>query len=249
MTKVISVTGKGGVGKTTFSSLLIKFLTQKRQKVILAVDADPNSTLGETLGVKVENTIGNLREDLLKEKDNLPAAISKQEHVDYQIKSALVEDSKFDLIAMGRSEGPGCYCYINSILRNFLDNISSNYEYVIIDNEAGMEHLSRRTTLKMDNLYIIAEPNFIGVKTAVRIRDLAEEMDIKIGKYELVINQVKNGISDELHQYIKDSGFTDYHKLPYDNSIDEFLLKNNSILELSDTNNLYKSLLKIVENI
>lgn len=247
MTKIISVTGKGGVGKTTFSALLIKFLTEKKNKVVLAVDADPNSTLGINLGVKVETTIGNLREDLLREKDNLPAAISKQDHVNYQIQSAVVEEDKFDLITMGRSEGPGCYCYINSILRNFLDNISTKYEYVVIDNEAGMEHLSRRTTLKMDQLFIISEPTQIGVTTAGRILTLAREMDIKIGDYSLIINRVKNGLGEELKKSIEALEFSGYYLLPYEQQIEEILLKNTSILELPDDSAYYKKILEIGE--
>ena len=249
MTKIISVTGKGGVGKSTFSSLLIKYLTEKRNKVVLAVDADPNSTLGINLGLEVEDTIGSLREELLKEKDNLPAGISKQDHVNYQIRSALAEADKFDLITMGRQEGPGCYCYINSILRNFLDTISSKYEYVVIDNEAGMEHLSRRTTLKMDNLFIISEPTMIGVKTAERILKLAEEMDIKISNHDLVINQLRNGMSEELKNYISEHNFKEFHTLPYDSKVEELLLHNKSLLDLPDSNKLYDSVSKICEKI
>ena len=242
MKKIISITGKGGVGKTTFSALLIKYLTQERKKVILAVDADPNSTLGENLGIEIDQTIGNVREDLLKEKDKLPAGISKQDYVDYQIHSAILEDDKFDLITMGRSEGPGCYCYINSILRNFIDNIASKYEYVIIDNEAGMEHLSRRTTLKMDRLFIISEPTLIGVRTADRIQNLAREMEIKIGKYDLIINRLKNGVSSELHEFIKSMNFNEYFQLPYDEQVETLLLNKKSILDLSDNSNLYQKI-------
>ncbi|UCH89024.1 MAG: AAA family ATPase [Thermoplasmata archaeon] len=245
MTKIISVTGKGGVGKSTFSSLILKYLTQNRKKVVLAVDADSNSTLGEMLGVKVESTIGDVREEMLKEKDNLPAGISKQEYVDYQIQSAVSEEDKFDLITMGRPEGPGCYCYINSILRTFIDNISSKYEYVIIDNEAGMEHLSRRTTLKMDSLFIISEPTLIGIKTADRIRNLAFEMDIKIGNYELVINRAQNGLDAELEKLLTELEFSKYHLLPYDPALEQLLIKNVSILDLPDNSKLYKKILEI----
>jgi CO dehydrogenase maturation factor len=249
MTKIISITGKGGVGKSTFTSLLLKYMTQNRKQVVLAVDADPNSTLGDILGVNVESTIGNLREDLLKEKDNLPAGISKQDYVNYQIQSAVLEEDKYDLITMGRQEGPGCYCYINSILRTFLDNISTKYEYVIIDNEAGMEHLSRRTTMKMDVLFIISEPTLIGVKTADRIRALANEMDIKIGRYELIINRSTNGISKELEDLIKKLEFSNYHIIPFDSNIEQLMINNKPIFEISDSSKAYKKLLEIGKNI
>jgi len=150
----IAITGKGGTGKTTFASLLVKHLSTK-SATVLAVDADPNSNLDARLGMHVEQTIGDLREDLLKE--HFPAGVAKSELIEYQIRLALVEGDTFDLIAMGRPEGPGCYCYINNVLRDVLDRLSVNYDYVVIDNEAGMEHLSRRTTRDVDVLFIMSD--------------------------------------------------------------------------------------------
>jgi CO dehydrogenase maturation factor len=249
MTRIISITGKGGVGKSTFSSMLIKYLTTEKNKVVLAVDADPNSTLADMLKVPVESTIGDLREELLKEKDNIPAGISKQEHVNYQIQSAVTEDEKFDLITMGRPEGPGCYCYINSILRNFIDNISSKYEYVVIDNEAGMEHLSRRTTLKMDNLFIISEPTRIGIKTAGRIRQLAFDMGIEISNYELIVNRLRDELPDELKEIITEQEFDKHHLLPYDTAIEDLMLEGKSLLELSSSSDIYSRIKEIGKNL
>jgi CO dehydrogenase maturation factor len=157
--QTIAITGKGGTGKTTFASLLVKHLSANN-KAILAVDADPNSNLDMRLGLRVQQTIGDLREDLLKK--SFPAGIAKNELVEYQIRLALVEGDTFDLIAMGRPEGPGCYCYINNVLRDVLDRLSVNYDYVVIDNEAGMEHLSRRTTRNVDVLFIISDVTALG---------------------------------------------------------------------------------------
>jgi len=137
----IAIAGKGGVGKSTIAALLVRALHERTGKIIMAVDADPNSNLGEKLGIKVERTIGDIREDIMKRADDIPVGQSKQEYVRYQMRLALVEGEGFDLLSMGRPEGRGCYCYINNILRTFLDLAMDDYEYVVIDNEAGMEHL------------------------------------------------------------------------------------------------------------
>ena len=163
MTKIIAIAGKGGVGKSTFSTLIIKNLIEKVDNLILAVDADSNSTLGQMLGVNVEQSIGDLREVFLKEKDNIPQGMSKHEYVKYELQLAMTEGDKFDLITMGRPEGPGCYCAINNILRTYMDALADKYQYIVIDNEAGMEHLSRRTTKAMDKFFIVSDFTSIGI--------------------------------------------------------------------------------------
>jgi CO dehydrogenase maturation factor len=175
---IIGVAGKGGVGKSTVSSLLIRNITNKKDSVILAVDADSNSTLCQMLGVDIEQTVGDLREELVKDVDNIPQGMSKFEYVQYQLRLAMAEGDKFDLITMGRPEGPGCYCYINNILRTYMDALVDKYNYIIIDNEAGMEHLSRRTTREMDKFFVVTDFTPIGFETAERIRDLSQDMDI-----------------------------------------------------------------------
>ncbi|MBM4237398.1 MAG: carbon monoxide dehydrogenase, partial [Euryarchaeota archaeon] len=195
MTITIAVAGKGGVGKSTISALLVMALAERSGEVVLAVDADPNSNLGDKLGVKVGKTLGDLREDLLRKADEIPAGTSKQEFVKYQIQLAMVEGSSFDLLTMGRPEGPGCYCYINNILRVFLDTLIDEYEFVIIDNEAGMEHLSRRTTRKMDALFLVSDATKVGIETAVRLHGLAREMKIQVGRTMLIVNKA----AGELH--------------------------------------------------
>ncbi len=187
MTFVIAVAGKGGVGKSTVSALLVRVLADKTQSPILAVDADPNSNLGELLGTHVERTIGDIREDLLKQAEQ-SSGTSKHELVRYQVRMAMVEGEKFDLLTMGRPEGRGCYCYINNVLRTFLDEIMDDYPYVVIDNEAGMEHLSRRTCRRMDVLLVVSDPTKVGIESATRILNLAKSMEVEVRSSLLVIN-------------------------------------------------------------
>ncbi len=233
MAFTIGVTGKGGVGKTTFTALLIKSIIQRKLGVVLAVDADPNHNLNEKLGVEVGNTIGKLREQIVKDVNSIPISMSKQEYVEYQIQMALTEAKDFDLLIMGRQEGPGCYCYINNILRTYIDTLSNNYDYIIIDNEAGMEHLSRRTTKHNDILFIITDASKIGIETAGRIKELAKEMELKIGKEFLVINRAPNDLPEILNDTAYRYGFNDVLKVPYDDIIERCNIEGRSLLELS----------------
>ena len=235
----IAVAGKGGVGKSTIAALLIRALHEKTGKVIMAVDADPNSNLGEKLGIKVERTIGDLREDILKKADEVPVGQSKQDFVRFQMQLATVEGSSFDLLTMGRPEGPGCYCFINNILRTFLDLAMDKYDHVVIDNEAGMEHLSRRTTKRMDAFLVISDDTKIGVETAVRILKLAQDMGIEVGFPTLVLNKV----SEDVHQIVKgivqESPFEHVVVLPYDRDVERASIEGRSVLEIADMNPFY----------
>lgn len=232
MAYTIAVAGKGGVGKTTFSALAIKYFAEKK-RTILCVDADPNANLNEKLGVNVEKTIGELREELLKNVDDLPAGISKQEHVEYQIRTALIEGDKYDMIVMGRQEGKGCYCYINQMLRTFLDNLAEKYDNVVMDNEAGMEHLSRRTTRNVDVLFIISDNTKQGILTAIRIKKLAEEMELNIKEIILVVNKVKNA-NQEIKNLISEN-FKKFYEIPYDEKIEEYNAKGLAIYNLDSS--------------
>lgn len=191
-----AVAGKGGVGKTTFAALAIRHINRTTDEPVLAVDADPNANLHAKLGVSIGRTIGDLREELLEKVEELPAGVSKQEHVEYQVRLALTEGDGFDLLTMGRQEGPGCYCYINNILRTFVDSLSDKYEYVVMDNEAGMEHLSRRTTRAVDVLFVVSDASKASLDAAMRIASLAREMDLKIGRMALVRNMATPDAND-----------------------------------------------------
>jgi len=245
----IAVAGKGGVGKTTVSALLIMALHERTGKVVMAVDADPNSNLGEKLGTRVERTIGELREDLLRNVDSLPPGQSKQEYIEYQMRLATVEGEGFDLLSMGRPEGPGCYCYINNILRTFLDLAMDRYDYVVIDNEAGMEHLSRRTTRSMDLLLLVTDPTKAGVETASRLLSLAMEMGLEVRRKVLVVNAVRASlhsmVQDELDRLQVDKVI----HIPYSDEVLNFSTEGMSIWELSEANHAYKALSAALDHI
>ncbi len=232
MSFTIGVTGKGGVGKTTFAALLIKAMVEMKMGVVLAVDADPNYNLNQKLGVEVKNTIGSLREDIVKAVDSLPQSMSKQEYVDYQIHMALTESELFDLLVMGRQEGPGCYCYINNILRSYIDTLSDNYDFIVIDNEAGMEHLSRRTTKAMNVLFVVSDASKIGIETAGRIKELAKLMELKISKSILAINRAANGLSSKLKDLTTKQGFDEIHMITDDETVEEYNIEGKSLLSL-----------------
>jgi CO dehydrogenase maturation factor len=249
MTYIMGITGKGGVGKTTFSALLIRSIIEKKLGVILAVDADPNHNLNQKLGCDIENTIGDLREDIVKSVDNLPESMSKHDYVEYQVRMALTESDKFDLLVMGRQEGPGCYCYINNILRSYVDTLSDNYDFIIIDNEAGMEHLSRRTTKAMDVLFVVSDATKIGVETAGRIKELANEMELKIGKYVLVLNRVVGELPESLKNDLEAVGFDLVFLLPNDDSIGRFNMEGKDLLTLPSDSTAMAEVIKVLDSV
>lgn len=194
MTFTLAVAGKGGVGKTTFAALMVRHLHEATGEVVLAVDADPNANLGSKLGTDPAKTLGSIREDLLaRGEGEPPAGVSKQEHLDYQIRLAVKEGAGFDLLTMGRQEGPGCYCYVNNMLRNIVDSLAERYRYVVIDNEAGMEHLSRRTTKASDVMFVLCDRSKGSLTAARRIARLADEMKILISRKALVFNGLDAG--------------------------------------------------------
>jgi CO dehydrogenase maturation factor len=240
----IAITGKGGTGKTTFASLLVKHLSTK-SGAVLAVDADPNSNLDARLGMQVEQTIGDLREDLLKAQ--FPAGVAKSELIEYQIRLALVEGDTFDLIAMGRPEGPGCYCYINNVLRDVLDRLSVNYDYVVIDNEAGMEHLSRRTTRDVDVLFIMSDVTVLGIVTASRIKKLSEGLNLVVGKTYLVLNEVENAIPESIKDQIRQQELDLIGAIPKDALVGEYALEGKSLFELPGDSAAFKAVSAIAE--
>lgn len=214
--KTIAISGKGGSGKTTIAALIIRWLSEHAAKSILAVDADSNVNLNEVLGIELGETIGAIREEMKSRVSNLPGGMTKQQFLEYKIQSSLVEANKFDLIAMGRPEGPGCYCYANNLLRDILKTLSANYEYIVIDNEAGMEHLSRRTTQNIDYMLIISDPTIRGIHAAGKISRLLEEMDTRVRKKYLILNRIRDSVSRSTQKVMKDEDFSLLSSIPED---------------------------------
>jgi CO dehydrogenase maturation factor len=200
MTTTIAVAGKGGTGKTTLTGLLIRCLRERKAGSILAIDADPASNLNAVLGMNLERTVGDVREETADKarSGRLEAGIAKMDVLDYEINDSLVEGDGVDLLAMGRPEGPGCYCAANNMLRNIVDRMTKAYDWVVIDNEAGLEHLSRRTTRDVDVLLIVSDPTLRGITTAGRVVELISELKTQIGKHFLVVNRVTGDLTPEL---------------------------------------------------
>ena len=205
MPTTIAVTGKGGTGKTTVAALTVRALVERDLTPVLAVDADPNMNLDAALGVKVAFTVGDVREEGLAKVDALPAGMSKTEFLRYRTAQALVEAKGFDLLAMGRPEGPGCYCYANNVLRAAVDHIQAQYRFVVMDAEAGLEHLSRRTTRDVDLLLLLSDASVRGVETAARALKLISELKTGVGRSMLVLTRVES-VPPELDAAILERG-------------------------------------------
>lgn len=231
----IAVAGKGGTGKTSITSLIIRYLLKNSTGPILAVDADPNANLGDSLGLSVKKTIGSIIATFNEEKINIPPGMTKEAYLEFRLNDALTESKGLDLLTMGRGEGADCYCYPNSLLRKFMDSLMGNYACIVMDNEAGMEHLSRRTTQNVDELFLISDHSIKGVRTVARLRDLITELKLDVKRQSVVINLVPNGIypiiTEELHRL----NITPAATIPLDDEIHDYDLKSKPLLELPDT--------------
>jgi CO dehydrogenase maturation factor len=238
MTTTIALAGKGGTGKTTVAALLIRHLIAQHAPSILAIDADPSANLNLALGMPLTQTIGDIREEMLAQVNPTNGAIrsnpgmTKFDYLDYQIEYALVEGDEVDLLAMGRPEGPGCYCAVNHILRDIVDRRGRNYDYVIIDNEAGMEHLSRRTTRDVDALYVVTDPTVRGVVAAGRIASLRDELDINIKQVFLIVNRVQGDLTPTLAATIDELHVPLGAIIPSDSLVMEFDAAGRPLIEL-----------------
>lgn len=248
MAFTIAVSGKGGTGKTTTSCLVIRYLARELGRAVLAVDADPNATLGLCLGVDVENTIADIRDDVIERRIELAPGDSKERHIQYLIQQSILERTGFDLLTMGRPEGPKCYCYANHLLRGFLDSACEDYPFVMIDNEAGMEHLSRRTTNNVDLLLIVAEPTIVGIRSGIRVHELAKELPIAVSKKSLVLNRcTSEQIPETILQEIEAAGLSVSAVVPSDATLTEMSINGTSILDVPEDNPAYIAVKKLVE--
>jgi CO dehydrogenase maturation factor len=225
----IAVSGKGGTGKTTFAGMIIRHLIDEGKGPILAVDADSNSNLNEVLGVHLRTTIGEAREMM---KKDVPTGMTKDIWFEYKIQESLAENKGFDLIAMGRPEGPGCYCAANTLARKCLDLLTGNYRYIVIDNEAGMEHFSRLTTRDVDLLFILSDSSRRSILTASRIRDLIHALDLRIVRELLVINRLQGDPDPEILEEIKKQNLQLAGVIPDDEQIYRYDLEGKPTFDL-----------------
>jgi CO dehydrogenase maturation factor len=229
MTVTIAVAGKGGTGKTTLSGLLVRYLVENRLGKVLAIDADPSSNLHLVLGLPPAQTVGDIREDA---RGGVQPGMSRQEWLDYSVRMAVEEGSDFDMIAMGRPEGQGCYCAANHMLRNVMDAINSGYDYVVMDNEAGMEHLSRRTTRDVDHLLLVSDASLRGLVAAETMVGLTAELEINVRNSYLVVNRLIGPLPDALQAKVEQIGIPLLATVPYDAQLVEFDGSGRPLVEL-----------------
>lgn len=251
MSFTIAVAGKGGVGKSTLAALMILKLVKNGKGAVLAVDADPNVNLNGLLGIEMHQTVGGLREETLKviKKGDFPAGMSKSMYLKLGLEECLIEDKGLDLLVMGRQEGPGCYCLVNSILREFLDSISRNYRYVIIDNEAGMEHLSRRTTRDVNMLLLVSDDNPVSLRSAGNISRMGKELDLAISKKYLILNNVRETIPLHLEKEIEKNDLALLAKIPQDEFVSSLSKEGRSLKDLPENSPALRSVANLLEKL
>jgi len=213
------------------SALLVAHLVSKKKESILAIDADPNSCLADSLGIRDPKTIVGICEEVSKNMDNIPAGMTKERFIEMRVQDAVVEAEGFDLLVMGRPEGPGCYCYVNNLLRDLIGRVTKSYDFVIIDNAAGMEHISRRTEGELTRLVLVSDYSVPGIRSARKIYDLAKELGIKMRGACLVMNKVSGSLSIFAEE-IERSGLDVIGSLPYDEEVVSWNISNRSIFEL-----------------
>jgi CO dehydrogenase maturation factor len=252
LSTTLAVAGKGGVGKTSFTALVLKALSDAGKKPILAIDADSNSNLHEVLGLMEPRSVGCVREDTRRMGDNVPGGMTKDRFMEYQIQACLEETSTMDFLAMGRPEGSGCYCMANNILRDIIAKLASNYAFVVIDNEAGMEHLSRRTEQEVDHLFIISDPAPRSLRTVARILQLVEELGSRVHKAHLVLSRVDSAAGDlpeGTKKEIERLPYTPEAMIPFDNSLVQLDLQGKPLVRIDSDAPSYQAVKKLLEDI
>jgi len=252
MAYTIAVAGKGGTGKTTFCGLLIDYLCKKKQGPVLAVDADANSNLNEVLGVDVELSLGEIREEIaraeISDVNPIPAGMTKADYMDFKFGAALVEEDDYDLLVMGRTQGQGCYCFVNGILQSQISKFSGNYKYVVVDNEAGMEHISRGLLPKVDALLLISDCSRRGIQAVGRISKLADDLGLKTDKKKLIVNRAPGGVpGDGIYEEIAAQGLDLAGVLPQDEMVYEFDCDGKPTVALPESSAIRQAFLEIMK--
>lgn len=250
MYKRIAVAGKGGTGKTSLTGLLINFLVEEGKGPVLAVDADANSNLNEVLGIDIEETIGNIREEVNwaeRTGTPIPGGMVKTEYLELRLNQAVSEGNGYDMLVMGRTQGEGCYCYVNGVLKRQIDSLAGNYNHIVIDNEAGMEHISRGTVGDIDLLLLVSDYSRRSIQAVGRIRELSEELKIKIPKMGLIVNKAPNGeITDSIQEEIDNQQLDLLGVVPLDPSIFEFDANGEPLVKMPEDSLAKKALKDIL---
>ena len=248
----IAVAGKGGVGKTTTCGMIIDYLCKKKQGPILVVDADANSNLNEVLGVEVETTLGEIREELAHAELNgtIPAGMTKADYADFKFSSAIIEDDDFDMMVMGRTQGKGCYCYVNGVLKTQVDKYAKNYSYIVMDNEAGMEHIARGTLPHVDIMLLVSDCSRRGVQAVGRIAEMVKDMNLNPGKMGVIINrapggELDQGVMDEINKH----GLTLFGVLPHDEAVYRCDCAGDPSSKLPDSDPMKQKLKEVMQDI
>lgn len=254
MAHVIAVAGKGGVGKTTLCGLLIQYLGEQGKGPILAVDADANSNLNEVLGVEVEATLGDIREEIARSEmavDNpIPAGVSKADYAEFKFNSSVVEDDDFDLLVMGRTQGKGCYCFVNGLLQSQLSKRQNNYPFIVVDNEAGMEHISRGVLPSMQTAILVSDCSRRGVQAVGRIAKLIDECGMKPATVGLIINRAPNGkLNDGIKEEIENQGLNLLGVIPQDDMVYEYDSEGKPTVTLPEDSPVKAALRSIVDKL
>ena len=248
----IAVAGKGGVGKTTTCGMLIDYLCKKGQGPLLVVDADANSNLNEVLGVEVETTLGTIREEMAQAemKGTIPKGMTKADYAEFKFNSALIEEDDYDMLVMGRTQGKGCYCYVNGVLKSQVDKYAKSYRYIVMDNEAGLEHVARGTLPHVDTMLLISDCSRRGVQAVARIAEMVEEMELKPGQMGLIINRAPNGVLDDgVRAEIEKHGLKLFGVLPQDEAVYRCDCAGEPSAKLPDTNPVKTALKGIMQSI
>ncbi len=235
MSKVIAFAGKGGVGKTTVATLVIRNMSASNKGPILAVDADPNSNLGETMGLEVPSTIGDIRENYMKDPQGIPSGMDKINYLETLVEQALIEKPEFDLLVMGRQEGQGCYCMVNNILNKFTEKLGDHYKYMVVDNEAGMEHLSRRTSGKVDMLFLVTDYSLRGLRALRRIHSMLEGLNLDVKELGIIVTRAPETLSEAFLNEVKEIDVPIVGTIPDDPALLEFDMERKSLLDLPDS--------------
>ena len=254
MPQTIAVAGKGGVGKTTLTGMLIQYLAEKKKGPILAVDADANANLNEVLGVEVEATLGDIREEIAKaelaEKSPIPAGMSKQDYAEFKFDTALTEEDDYDLLVMGHTQGKGCYCFVNGLLSAQVVRRSQHYNYVVVDNEAGMEHISRGILPNVDIVILVSDCSRRGIQAVGRIARLIPECGLKPKKVGLIVNRAPGGVlSEGVQEEIQKQGLELLGVVPHDEGVYEYDSAGTPTTELPPENPVRQALYKIIDSL